>query len=107
MATVYLALHGIKIIPNFRIGSLEETISSLEVYPPSSPFAVGALGCYKRKITMENLLYLKIKLLCTCPSIIYIYGKLEQPVLEMIDDFGVPYKIFPDFKSAYFANEEA
>lgn len=107
MATVYLALNGVKVIPNFRIGNLEETISSLAVYPPGSPFALGALGCYKRKITMGDLLYLKIKLLCTCPSIIYIYGKLEQPVLEMIDDFGVPYKIFSDFKSACFANKEA
>lgn len=104
MATLYLALHGVKIIPNFRIGSLEKTISSLAVYPAGCPFVLGALGCYKRKITTDDLLYLKIKLLYARPSNIYIYGKLEQPVLEMIDDFDVPFRIFSDFKSVCFAN---
>lgn len=75
MATIYLALHGVKIVPNFRIGSLEETISSLAVYPAGCPFALGALGCSQGKVTeLEKYMFLS-EIFFARPSQLFIYGK--------------------------------
>lgn len=106
MAAIYLALHGVKIIPNFRIGLLEETISSLAVYPQGSPFALGVLGCYKRKITQKDKIYLQTKILYALPSNIYIYGKLEDDLIDLLKDSGVSIKFFEDFRTANRKRED-
>lgn len=100
MATINLGLSGIKIIPNFRIGSLE-TINALNSYPRNSMFAVGALGCAKGNRLVEyNKAYLSIKLTYTLYPNLLIYGSLRKEYKQILDDFNVNYKVFPDFQRA-------
>ena len=98
MATIWLALHGIKIIPNFRTGCFS-TISSLSVYQQKIPMVIGALGCWKKKVSMNERLFFKIKILKCDPSLILIYGAIEDELIEEIQDSGIPYKEFPDFRT--------
>ena len=98
MATVWLALHGIKIIPNFRTGCYS-TLSSLSVYPKNLPVAIGALGCWKKKLSLKEILYFKLKLFLMNPVFICIYGILEDEILEEIQDSGIDFKSFSDFRT--------
>ena len=96
MATLYIALHGVKIIPNFRIGDLN-TILALNSYPKHSIFAVGILGCSNRHI---NTNYLLIKLLFTLPSKLYLYGSvLLKDYKNILDEYNIEYNAFLDFNS--------
>lgn len=96
--TMAIALKGVKIIPNFRIGNID-TISCLDSYPKSVPYVIGALGCYKRKVTQEDLLYFRLKLLKAQPSALCIYGTLEKEYLEIISEFGIEYRVYQDYRS--------
>lgn len=106
MATVYLALNGVKVIPNFRIGNLEETNSSLAVYPPGSPFALGALGCSQGKVTELEMFFFQTKILYTLPSKLYFYGSLKSEYKKILLESGIPYKVFQDFRTQCFSKKE-
>jgi len=97
MATIWLALQGIKIIPNFRLGN-NSTFPAFNSYSNNIPFAVGALGCWKKNLSTEEKCYFKYKLLLKEPSFIYIYGKLEDELIEEIKESGIEYEIYPDFR---------
>lgn len=98
MITIWLALHGIKIIPNFRTGSFT-TFSSLKAYQGNMPVAIGALGCWKKKLSLNDLLYFKLKILQCNPSFIFIYGMIEDELIEMIEESGIEYQVYPDFRT--------
>lgn len=94
LADAYLAINGVKIMPNFRTGCFE-TFDVLSIYPPNTWYSVGALGCGKGRIKI-NKLYLRTKLLCTNPGMLLYYGKLKKEYSDIIEEFGVPYKVFTD-----------
>ncbi|MBR0032807.1 MAG: DUF4417 domain-containing protein [Treponema sp.] len=98
MATIWLALHGIRIIPNFRTGSFT-TFSSLNAYYKNMPVAIGALGCWKKKLSLNDLLYFKLKIFQCNPQFILIYGMIEDELIEMIEESGIEYQVYPDFRS--------
>lgn len=100
MATIYIGLHGVKIIPNYRIGSFE-TMNALHSYPRNTMFAVGALGCAKSKRLVEyNKLYLSSKLIYTLLPNLLVYGSLRKDYQQILDNYNVNYKVFPDFQKS-------
>lgn len=102
MATIYLGLNGVKILPNFRIGDYR-TINSLNAYPDNSIYAVGTLGCIRgNKRINTNLL--KTKLIFARPKHLIIYGSLDNECKNIIEDSGIPYSIFMDFRKKCFFN---
>lgn len=102
MVTVYLALNGIKIIPNFRIGDFNETFSAFLSYPENCPFAVGTLGCsYRKKIDID-IRYLKAKTLFARPSNLLFYGTLKQEYRNILEEMRLPYKVYEDFRTKCF-----
>lgn len=104
MATIWLAIQGVKCIPNYRIGNFS-TAEALYSYPRNIPFSIGALGCFRRKLTLEEKLYFKMKILIANPAYFTIYGKMESELLEMITEAGIEYRLYPDFRSACFSKE--
>lgn len=100
LINAYRAVNGIKILPNFRIGELS-TISALDAYPSNCLFAVGTLGCSKG-YTSINSTILRTKLLYKRPKGLLIYGKLRPEHQLILDEFGVAYKVYQDFKTTCY-----
>uniref|UniRef100_I5AT24 Uncharacterized protein n=1 Tax=Eubacterium cellulosolvens (strain ATCC 43171 / JCM 9499 / 6) TaxID=633697 RepID=I5AT24_EUBC6 len=96
LADAYLALNGVKIMPNFRTGC-NETFGVLSVYPKNSWYCVGALGCGKGRIKINDF-YLRQKLIITNPDMLIYYGKVKPEYASVIEEFGVHYKVFADFQ---------
>lgn len=104
MVNAYRAIHGVKILPNFRTGDMT-TISALDSFPSNSLYAVGTLGCSKGYVSI-NSTYLRTKLLFKRPEGILIYGKLMPPYQDVLDEFGIPYRVYEDFKSACYRRKK-
>lgn len=96
LADAFLAVNGIKLMPNFRTGCLD-TIGVLDSYPKHAWYAVGALGCARGNIKI-NQMYLGTKILIANPDMLIYYGKLRNEYVEILDGFGIPYKVFPDYQ---------
>lgn len=92
MVNAYRAMNGIKILPNFRTGDLS-TLDCLNSYPPKSTFAVGTLGCARGNVEANKLL-LKAKILCARPKRFLIYGTLKDCYAEILNDYGIPYRVY-------------
>ncbi len=97
MADVYLALNGIKIMPNFRTGSLK-TMDILQCYPKNCWFMVGSLGCAKGHVQI-NEMYLRTKIILTNPDMLIYYGILKSEYKQILEETGINYKVFEDFQS--------
>lgn len=101
LVTLYIATKGSKIVPNYRIGSLE-TLPVLLSYPKGSQFCVGSLGC-SRKISTYNFTQFEIKVFYARPKRLLYYGKTLQPYKNFLDDIGIPYSFFTDFRTQSYA----
>lgn len=96
LADAFLAVNGVKLIPNFRTGCLD-TFDVLSIYPQETWYSVGTLGCSNGRIKI-NELYLRIKLLLANPNMLIYYGKLKPEYARILDEYGEPYKVFKDFQ---------
>jgi hypothetical protein len=105
MANVFLALNGVKIMPNFRTGCLD-TMEILQCYPKNTWFTVGTLGCAQGRIKI-NEMYLRTKLILTNPDMLIYYGKLKPEYRKILEEFGVGYKVFADFQRVSRGKEAA
>lgn len=98
LATAYLATEGLKVLPNFRIGSIE-TISVLNSYPQGSCYAVGQLG-NSRGATEINEAYFRTKLAFARPNGLLIYGKLNSHYRTLLEAENINYIEVPDYRRA-------
>ncbi len=96
LADAFLAVNGVKLIPNFRTGCLD-TFGVLSIYPPNTWYSVGALGCGRGRIKI-NEMYLRTKLVVTNPDMLIYYGKLKPEYAQILEEYGVHYKVFTDFQ---------
>ena len=94
MATVRVALSGVPIVPNFRIGAVS-TVSLLALWPRGCTYVVGTLGCARGNVE-HNLALLKLKLMVAEPSELLVYGPLREEYRTELERQGVPYRVFPD-----------
>ena len=101
LVTLYIATEGSKIIPNFRIGTLE-TLPVLLSYPRDSIFCVGSLGC-SRKVSTYNLTQFKTKVIYSRPTKLLYYGKVLTPYKTFLDNIGIPYNSYTDFRTRSYA----
>lgn len=104
MVNAYRAIHGVKILPNFRIGDIS-TISALDSFPSNALFAVGTLGCSRGYISINEIL-LKTKILYKRPKGLLIYGKLKKEYQRILEEFGIPYRVYEDYKSSCFSRKQ-
>ena len=88
-----LAINGIKVIINTRIGSTMD-FSSLQYLPHMVMCASGFLGCAKAK--EYDMTYLA-KILFLRPSWLLIYGKCSDIERANLDRFGIKYIVYIDY----------
>ena len=91
----YVALHDVKVLPNFRIAGNISSLNMLRIYPPNGFFAVGTLGCNGNED--YNSILLRTKLIFTRPKHLIIYGMLKSVYQEILNEFGVEFTVFEDF----------
>lgn len=96
LADAFLAVNGVKLMPNFRTGCLD-TFGVLSIYPPNTWYSVGALGCGRGRIKI-NEMYLRTKLVVANPDMLIYYGKLKPEYAQILEEYGVHYKVFTDFQ---------
>lgn len=96
LADAFLAVNGVKIMPNFRTGC-PETMSVLSIYPKNSWYTVGALGCGKGRVKI-NEFYLRTKLIIANPDKLIYYGKLKAEYSAILMEYNVPYETFDDYQ---------
>lgn len=99
----YLAVNGVKILPNFRVGDVT-SISVILNYPKDIPYAVGALGC-KRGASYIDEAILRAKIIYARPSRLLIYGEPRDDGIRILRDFGVPFNVYKDFRSRSYSGE--
>ena len=90
-----LAVNGIKIVLNTRIGSIQN-IRLFKHYPKNAICISGFLGCAKDN--KYNYNYLS-KILYLLPSTLLIYGKKDKNTNIKLDTMGINYKYYIDFHS--------
>lgn len=95
--TAYLAVNGIKIIPNWRIGDLS-TLKVLNSYPRDIQYVVGTLGSIRNNKTL-GLEYLRAKVIVSSPSRLLIYGKIASEYVQELHELGIPYIQYDDIMS--------
>ena len=105
LVDAFLAINGIKILPNFRTGCLE-TMDVLTHYPGHTWFAVGALGCANGYVKL-NEMYLRTKIILTNPDMLIYYGKLKPEYESILVEMNVPYRVFTDFQRVNRGKEVA
>ena len=79
----YVALHGIKVLTNARVGDLS-TISSLDNIPAKSNIITGEIGCHKYGYKAYGLYQLKLIRNKIKPNIIFVYGFLSNNDIRII-----------------------
>lgn len=104
IVNAYRAIHGVRILPNFRIGDIT-TISVLDSFPSNGLYAVGTLGCSKGYASI-NSAYLTTKLLYKRPDGLLVYGRLMPQYRALLDEFGIPYRVYEDFKSTCYRRKK-
>ena len=79
----YVALYGIKILPNCRVGDLA-TMSVINGIPPYTNIVTGELGCHGNKLKMYGLYQLRLIIKQVCPTIQFVYGNLSKKDIRYI-----------------------
>ena len=92
----YCGLQGIKILPNYRAGSLG-TICLADYFPDDCSFMVGNLGCAQNGFKEYGDYQLDIVLLKKEPKTLFIYGSIFKREAErLIKRNGFEIISFPD-----------
>lgn len=91
----YVAIHGVKVLPNFRTTGNLASLNMLRIYPPNGIFAVGTLGCGENKEFNSTLL--RYKILFTRTKHLLVYGTLKDVYRKILDEYGVKFTVFEDF----------
>lgn len=81
------------------------TRKEFDVYPDNVPYAVGALGCLRGDQNVNDL-FLRFKTLRALPSALYYYGKITKSSERILQDFGIPYRVFKDYRRRFFEGKD-
>lgn len=87
-----LAVNGIKVIQNLRIGG-PETLSCLVNVPDGIMCASGTLGCV---LTKPDDYSYSVKLCMLHPSEVLLYGRRDKLLERQLDVLGIPHHRYDD-----------
>ena len=104
MAAIYLALNGVKLIGNFRIGDYT-TYDALYSYPADTPFCIGTLGCTKQS-AQSDIYVFEQKLLVNTPRECWLYGNEDKQITSVLKDYSIKYEAFRDFRTQSYARTQ-
>ena len=79
----YVALHGVKVLPNCRVGDLT-TMSLIDTIPPYTNLISGELGCHNNSLKMYGIHQLRLIAKKVGPDIMFVYGNLSKKDIRYI-----------------------
>lgn len=91
-----LAVNGIKILANIRIGSLAN-LKSLVGYPRELCCCTGVIGCRQRAFTAEDILKLQARIYMLQPKLLLLYGSQDHNFSQALDELGQAYRFIQDY----------
>ncbi len=99
--TAVLAYSGIKILPSLRCGD-EKTIKLLYPYMKTSMWILGIHGCSKYKdLAWYDEYVFRSETIILRPQRLLLYGTPSKDEKSVLDDIGIPYRSYLDFRKLY------
>lgn len=86
-------------IPSLRCGGVS-TLNHLNRYRNPPFVAFGMHGCFHSDDTNYDSFLLRSKLMMVWPGKALLYGKPTKRDIEDLNDLGIPYRIYPDFRTS-------
>lgn len=97
----YVALHGIKVLPNCRVGDLAN-MSVIRNIQPYSNIISGELGCKKNGFNEYGLYQLRIITKKIAPEIMFIYGNISKKDIHSIcGHVSQNFLVYPSARDKY------
>lgn len=105
--TYYFGLHGIKVIPNVRLGD-DRTLSSLEAYPKHTLIAIGTHG-FTHKLDNRIVFINQVKIIVDTlePIGICVYGPVSDEIFGYVKLKGIPVYQFDSYTMKENAKDKA
>ncbi|MBQ7501186.1 hypothetical protein IJT93_00525 [bacterium] len=102
----YCALHGVKILPNARLGDMS-TMSMSASIPDGVNFISSRLGCKRNGFKAFGRYQVKLLLQQIRPRILFIYGRVSlDEACDPINRYGIDIVCYPDRRSRVRNNAE-
>ena len=73
----YVAVHGIKVLPNCRVGDFA-TMNVIDTIPPYTNIITGELGCHRNALKMYGIHQLRLISKRIYPNILFVFGNLSK-----------------------------
>ena len=103
----YVAVHGVKILPNCRVGDLAN-MSVIRNIPPYTSIISGEIGCNRKGFKDYGLYQLRIIIKSIALPILFIYGGISNKDIKRVcgktpQDFVV----VPSARDKYYNHKES
>ncbi len=95
-----LAVNGIRVIPNLRVGSAHQA-ERFAIFPKGICYALGRLGEEKKAPHLDEFLT-RLHIIFSRPGKVLAYGYRKMPTIPLFEEFGVEYECFDDYRHASF-----
>ena len=97
----YVAIHGVKVLPNCRTGDLAN-MSIISNIPPNTNIISGELGCKRNGFGTYGLYQLCITRKIVSPPIMFIYGSLSNRDIQFVCDRSPQnFVVYPSARDKY------
>lgn len=95
-----LAVNGVHIIPNFRIGN-ERQAERFAVFPKGLCYALGRIGEEKNAPHLDEYLT-RLRVMFARPGKLLVYGYRKSSSIPLLEELGVAYECFEDYRHASY-----
>lgn len=97
----YVALHGVKILPNCRVGDLAN-MSVIANIPQRTNIISGELGCKNHGFKRYGLYQLRITMKRVSPEIMFVYGSISQKdIYALCGRMPQTFVVYPSARNKY------
>ncbi len=103
----YVAVHGVKVLPNCRVGDLAN-MSVIRNIPPYTNIISGEIGCNRNGFKNYGLYQLHIIMKSVAPPVMFIYGGISNKDIKRICG-GTPqdFVVFPSARDKYYNHKKS
>lgn len=95
-----LAINGVHIIPNFRVGN-ERQAEKLAIFPKGLCYAIGRIG-EERNVPHLDEYLTRIRVMFARPGKFLVYGYRKSSPMPLLEELGVAYECFEDYRHASY-----
>ena len=100
-----IAVNNIKIIPSFRTGNIETLNLLKRSVGYSKYWVMGAVGTQRVRSNSFYEYLFRAKCLSIMPKILLSYGRPNSNTANCLNDYGIEYKVYKDFRALSYSKE--